>query len=64
VDEVETVLGLEDWKFIVVAENRVDTEARSSNPSIMSFSSSGTGAACVIWTREGGSSEPKTCNVL
>jgi len=41
-DEVETVLGLEDWKFAVDAENTVDTEARSSNPSRVSVSS-GTG---------------------
>lgn len=48
VDEVEILLSLEDRKFIVDDENTVDTEARSSNPSISSPSSSGASAACVI----------------
>ena len=54
-------LALRDSKFAVDVESRVDTEARSSNPS-MSLSTSGTGGTWVIWKRDCGGSEPKTCN--
>jgi hypothetical protein len=55
-------MGSEDWKFVVNAENRVDTEARSSNASVISLSNSGAGGMCVIWKRGGGCSEPRTYN--
>lgn len=52
-------MDLVDCKSVVNAENEVETEAWSSNTSVISL---GAGGTCVTWKREDGGSEPKTYN--